>query len=214
MSGGNRNVTRGAPLSYANTTAGRNYPFDRAPASDGRSSTASPNRGAADGARGNWLEPVGSPNSGNRNTSPTDPKSAQSGRTGNARPASTVESATPRTASNDGKGATTRSDPVAANRTPPRRTAIRVKGPAVGSAPYYLSYAVDLPPSLTQGADFLWKDNDVWMGDESSGVKILETPGVHRITVLLVTKDNVEYRGMTTVQVLDRSASASSGALP
>ncbi len=69
-----------------------------------------------------------------------------------------------------------------------------------------------MPPSISQGADFLWKDNGVWMGDEPSGVKILETPGVHRITVLMITSDNVEYRGITTVQVLDRNGSGTASA--
>jgi len=87
-----------------------------------------------------------------------------------------------------------------------RRVNINIKGPAVGSAPYYLSYAVDLPPDVLRGADLLWKDNGVWMGDAPLGAKILESPGVHRITVLLVTRDNKEYRGMATVRVLDDAA--------
>ncbi len=95
--------------------------------------------------------------------------------------------------------------------TPPSRARsveITVKGPTIGTAPYYLAYGIELPSDVTSGADFLWKDNGVWMGDQPYGVKILETPGVHRITVLMITRDNVEYRGMTTVRVLDRAASA------
>lgn len=95
--------------------------------------------------------------------------------------------------------------------TPPSRARnvdISIKGPTIGTAPYYLAYGIELPSDVTSGADFLWKDNGVWMGDQPYGVKILETPGVHRITVLMITRDNVEYRGMTTVRVLDRAASA------
>lgn len=108
-------------------------------------------------------------------------------------------------AANSGRSART---PTA---TPPSRARsvdISIKGPTIGTAPYYLAYGIELPSDVTGGADFLWKDNGVWMGDQPYGVKILETPGVHRITVLMITRDNVEYRGMTTVRVLDRAASA------
>lgn len=95
-----------------------------------------------------------------------------------------------------------------------KRVNIRFKGPAIGTSPHYLSYSADLSHEKLVGADFLWKDNGVWMGDEASGVKILESPGLHRITVLLVTRDNKEFRGMATVQVLQAgpvSARASLG---
>lgn len=91
---------------------------------------------------------------------------------------------------------------------PFRRVNIRLSGPAIGTSPHYLAYAVDLPRPVIDGADFLWMDNGVWIGDESRGVKILESPGLHRITVLVVTRDNVEYRGSATVQVLDRGPTA------
>jgi hypothetical protein len=111
--------------------------------------------------------------------------------------------------------APTRRDPAPRVTPPPPSRAqtvdISIKGPSIGTAPYYLAYGIELPAGLVSGADFLWKDNGVWMGDEPYGVKILETPGVHRITVLMITRDNVEYRGMTTVRVLDRAASAELG---
>ncbi len=87
-------------------------------------------------------------------------------------------------------------------RRSPKRVNIRLTGPVVGTAPHYIQYGVDLPTHLLDGADFLWKDNGVWMGDQPSGAKILESPGPHKITVLLVTRDNAEYRGMATVHVL------------
>jgi hypothetical protein len=80
---------------------------------------------------------------------------------------------------------------------------IRLNGPAIGRAPHWIGYSVDLPSSVVQGADFLWMDNGVWIGDEARGVKILETPGRHEITVLMVSRGNEEYRGSATVQVLD-----------
>jgi dienelactone hydrolase len=80
---------------------------------------------------------------------------------------------------------------------------IKLSGPAIGRAPHWIGYGVDLPPGTTQGADFLWMDNGVWIGDEARGVKILETPGRHEITVLMVGKNNEEYRGSAVVEVLD-----------
>ncbi|GMU94366.1 MAG: hypothetical protein AMXMBFR4_34240 [Candidatus Hydrogenedentota bacterium] len=85
-----------------------------------------------------------------------------------------------------------------------RRVNVKLAGPAIGVRPHYLAYSVDLPREQTAGADFLWMDNGVWIGDEPRGVKILESPGLHRISVLVVTADNIEYRGTATVQVLDR----------
>ncbi len=81
----------------------------------------------------------------------------------------------------------------------------------VGSAPYFLRYSVDLPPEMLRGADLLWKDNGVWMGDAPRGHRIIESPGDHSITVLLVTRDNKEYRGMVTVHVFDDAAPTLTG---
>jgi hypothetical protein len=78
-----------------------------------------------------------------------------------------------------------------------------LSGPAVGTAPHYIAYGVDLPDKAFVDADCIWMDNGVWIGDESRGVTILESPGIHRITVLVITKDNVEYRGGATVHVLE-----------
>ena len=46
-------------------------------------------------------------------------------------------------------------------------------------------------------------DNGVWIGDEPRGVKILETAGRHEITVLIVGKNNEEFRGSAVVEVLE-----------
>lgn len=93
-------------------------------------------------------------------------------------------------------------------RSRPNRVNIRLSGPAIGSSPHYLAYSVDLPREAVDGADFLWMDNGVWIGNEPRGVKILESPGLHRISVLIVTKANIEYRGTATVQVLERGPTA------
>jgi hypothetical protein len=101
---------------------------------------------------------------------------------------------------------------VAASASPrdkAQRVNIRISGPAIGTAPHYLRYSVDLPRDKTDGADFLWMDNGVWMGDEAHGAKILESPGLHFITVLVVTKDESEFRGQAKVQVLERAPTAS-----
>ncbi len=105
-------------------------------------------------------------------------------------------------------------EPAVSRRQPTRRArrvSIALDGPAIGTAPYYLSYKVNLPGDVIKGADFLWKDNGVWIGDEPQGRKILDAPGLHRVSVLMVTKKNEEYRGMATVQVLDADPSASRG---
>lgn len=96
------------------------------------------------------------------------------------------------------------------SRTPIRakRANINVNGP-VGPAPHFLTYSVDLPSQAVDGADFLWMDNGVWMGDEPSGSKVLDSPGLHRISVLVITRNNEEYRGAATVNVLDRAAGRS-----
>jgi hypothetical protein len=122
-------------------------------------------------------------------------------------------SAQPRTADAGADRSTTRRPPVQ-TWGGARRVDINIKGPAVGSAPYYLSYAVDLPRDVLRGADLLWKDNGVWMGDAPLGAKIIESPGVHRITLLLVSRDNKEYRGMATVHVLDDAAPTLTGGRP
>lgn len=95
-------------------------------------------------------------------------------------------------------------------RTPSRakRANINLNGP-VGPAPHFLTYNVDLPAQSLDGADFLWMDNGVWMGDEPSGSKVLDSPGLHRISVLVITRNNEEYRGAATVNVLDRAAGRS-----
>ncbi len=92
----------------------------------------------------------------------------------------------------------------AVSRPPVRTARIVLTGDPVGTAPYYLSFRVDLPPEVLGGADFLWLDNGMWICDEPRGVKILDTPGIHRITVLVLTKSGEEYRGATNIQVLGR----------
>ncbi len=92
-----------------------------------------------------------------------------------------------------------------------RNVDINITGPTVGPAPYFLTYSVALPTDVTEGADFLWKDNGVWMDDRSTGVKVIETPGVHRITVLMISKNNVEYRGSATIRVMAEDRTASYG---
>jgi hypothetical protein len=84
-----------------------------------------------------------------------------------------------------------------------KRVSVRLSGPAVGTAPHYIAYSVDLPRTVLDGADCLWMDNGVWISDEPRGVKILETPGQHLITALIVTRANVVYRGSATVFVLE-----------
>ncbi len=130
-------------------------------------------------------------------------------RRGSAKKPTPKATAPPQSAS-----ANRRQRPAARPRSGARCANIDIQGPAVGSAPYYLSYAVDLPRDVLRGADFLWKNNGVWMDDGPRGAKVLDSPGLHRITVLLVTRDNKEYRGMATVRVLDDAAPTLTGGRP
>lgn len=93
----------------------------------------------------------------------------------------------------------------------PRNVNIALTTPAVGPAPHYISFSAELPADLARDADFLWMDNGMWICDEAKGVKILDTPGKHRISVLVVTRDGQEFRGMREVTVLARGADGSSG---
>ncbi len=174
-----------------------------ASASQGREKT-----GSAAEVAGPSSKPGSRPRSGQR-FSPSDagPKNYDSlGRAAHADQVGTNE-AQDAAANTPVIGSRRESNPSRVSGTTARRSAmhvnIRLTGPVVGTAPHYIQYGVDLPTHLVDGADFLWKDNGVWMGDQSSGAKILESPGAHKITVLLVTRDNAEYRGMATVHVLE-----------
>lgn len=116
---------------------------------------------------------------------------------------SVVDASRPRNATSPPGGSASAARPRGA-----KRANINLNGP-VGPAPHFLTYSVDLPPQSLEGADFLWMDNGVWMGDEPSGSKVLDSPGLHRISVLVITRGNEEYRGAATVNVLDRAAGRS-----
>ncbi len=83
-----------------------------------------------------------------------------------------------------------------------RSVPIKLVTPSTGTAPLYTSFSVDLPGTLVKDAEFLWMDNGIWICDEPRGVKILDQPGKHRLSVLVVAKDGQEYRGSTDVIVL------------
>jgi len=85
---------------------------------------------------------------------------------------------------------------------------IKLSAPSIGRSPYWMGFELNLPRSITQGADILWRDNGVWIGDEARVLKVFETPGRHQITVLLVTKNNEVYAGSALLEVLDPYPSA------
>ncbi len=74
----------------------------------------------------------------------------------------------------------------------------------IGISPMLVSYTVQMPAHLRDGADVLWIDNGEPMSRGISGQKSLNTPGQHKIEVLVVGKDNREYRSSKTVTVLER----------
>ncbi len=67
-----------------------------------------------------------------------------------------------------------------------------------------MSYTVQIPLEMRKGADILWIDNGEPMSRGISGQKTLTEPGRHKVEVLVVTKDNREYRASKTVTVLER----------
>jgi poly(3-hydroxybutyrate) depolymerase len=72
----------------------------------------------------------------------------------------------------------------------------------LGIAPLLIDYAVKLPTEHERGADFLWFDNDMPIGNGPAGQKVLTRAGEHKISVLVVTKDDRELRASTNVTVL------------
>jgi len=72
----------------------------------------------------------------------------------------------------------------------------------LGIAPLLIDYALTLPAEQQRGADFLWFDNDMPIGNGSSGQKVLTHAGEHEISVLVLTKDDQELRAGTKVTVL------------
>jgi hypothetical protein len=59
-----------------------------------------------------------------------------------------------------------------------------------------------MPAEYLRGADILWTDNGMPIGNGPSGQKVLTHAGDHRISALVVTKGDQEYRANTTVTVL------------
>ncbi len=117
-------------------------------------------------------------------------------------------SVTPSTGRMPGTAAARSEPPASAsrafsNQTRANRVNVQLNGPAVGTSPHFIQYSVDLPKEKLEGADFLWLDNGLWLNDEPRGHKILTSPGHHNISVIVVTRDDVEYRGNATVQVLE-----------
>ncbi len=77
-----------------------------------------------------------------------------------------------------------------------------VVNPRIGLAPLYISFDVEAPREILQGASCLWTDNDEPIYNGPTGQRIITTPGDHLIGVILQTKDRREYRAWTTVKVL------------
>jgi poly(3-hydroxybutyrate) depolymerase len=99
--------------------------------------------------------------------------------------------------------------PTPRRQTPRRQAARNARIPMsvevsanLGIAPLLIDYAVKLPTEHERGADFLWFDNDMPIGNGPSGQKVLTQAGEHRISVLVVTKEDRELRASTNVTVL------------
>ncbi len=74
----------------------------------------------------------------------------------------------------------------------------------IGISPMLMSYTVHIPPQMRKGADVLWIDNGEPISRGISGQKTLTKPGQHKIEVLVVTRDNREFRADKTITVLER----------
>jgi len=96
-------------------------------------------------------------------------------------------------------GTVARVRPRTRQQEPPVR--VRVSS-LIGTSPLWVAFTADLPPSLRDGADFLWSDNGRPFCYSQRGSTILTEPGVHRIAVLIVTKDNRELTASEKVTVL------------
>jgi len=70
-----------------------------------------------------------------------------------------------------------------------------------GVAPFYLHFSVQIPPSLGKGTDCLWLHNGEPICTGIKGLKILRTPGQHRIEALVTTADRRQFRAYRTVIV-------------
>lgn len=74
----------------------------------------------------------------------------------------------------------------------------------IGISPMLMSYTVHIPSEMRKGAEVLWIDNGEPISRGISGQKTLAQPGQHKIEVLVVTRDNREFRARKTVTVLER----------
>ena len=74
--------------------------------------------------------------------------------------------------------------------------------------PLRVSFAVQLPERIKQGAMCSWADNGKLICTGFTGHKILTVPGEHVISVQVMTPDNREYRARTKVKVLPRQTPA------
>jgi len=69
------------------------------------------------------------------------------------------------------------------------------------TSPSTVSFRAIVPAGAAQGADYLWTDNGIPICNEQTGTKLLVEPGTHRIEVLIITRDDRELRGGTSVEV-------------
>lgn len=101
---------------------------------------------------------------------------------------------------------------AAAPRTAPssNRVNIKVTAPPDGMRPLYVAFSTDLPAEAARGANFLWSHNGTPVCDTARGARILDTTGVHTLSVLIIARDGKEYRGSTTVQVRESALSRGS----
>jgi hypothetical protein len=81
---------------------------------------------------------------------------------------------------------------------------LRVHGNLAGRAPLRVSFSVDLPENLRDGASVLWTDNDQPVAN-ANGFEtqiLLDEPGQHRIAAHIITADDRKAVVNQTVSVL------------
>ncbi|MCP4247058.1 MAG: hypothetical protein GY778_08405, partial [bacterium] len=74
----------------------------------------------------------------------------------------------------------------------------------IGISPLLVSYSATLPARLQRSAFYLWTDNGEPISNGINGQKFFTEPGVHRLGVLVTTKDGQEYRAGQKITVLER----------
>jgi len=98
---------------------------------------------------------------------------------------------------------------VAAARRPNVRPEVAIRvSTAIGIEPLHLGYWAVCPADWYQSASFQWTLNGEPIGNSVNGQRTIGQAGEHTLGLLIVTRDNQEFRAARTVRVLPQVRSA------